>query len=257
MSLLSTYTTDSVALVSISRPGAQNRLNRALVDELRACVQRLNEDHSVRAVVLSASGSHFCGGVDLESLPPSDNTDSLLLAKDLLHLMREIRESPLTWIAAVQGPAFGAGLALAVACDLLMADREHASFAFPETQQGLIPALAAEHLILRIGERHARDLLLSGRTIKARTAQRIGLVNELSEGGQAVALAGARGRAIATQCSRGAVAATKRLLNDLWGMGKAADDRCLQAFSQQLGSGTYRSAWPSLLAGKSPDWQNE
>ena len=254
MSLLSVYTTDHVALVSLSRPGYQNRLNQSLTEELRACVRELNEDPDVRAVVLAASGSHFSAGVDPQALPPSDAKESPLLVQELMQLLREIRESPLTWIAAVQGPAQGAGLALAVACDLLMADREQASFAFPETQQGLVPALAAEHLILRIGERHARDLLLTGRSIKALNAQRIGLVNELSEAGQVVALAGARARALASQCSREAVAATKSLLNDLWGMGRAADERCLQALSRQLATDSYRRAWPTLCEGKQVDW---
>jgi methylglutaconyl-CoA hydratase len=221
MTTLTLHTDDQVALVTLNRPLQRNALDERMIRELCELTGRLEADQGLRAVVLTGAGKAFCSGLDLEYLARTAQAGEAEIRGDterLAGLYTAMRASRLPWIAAVNGPAVAGGCGLATACDLVLADRVAARFGYPETQIGFIPALVAVLLSERVGATASRDLLLTGRLVKADGALRLGLVNELAEEGQVLALAGQRARALARTCSPGSIAATKALLEKLRGL---------------------------------------
>ena len=171
---------DGVVVLTLDVPERRN----AMTDELTAAwaetIPALRADRSVRAVVVTGAGSAFCAGGDLSWIAES----SELTITDLRERMRPfyrtwlaIRDLEVPVLAAVNGPAIGAGLCLALACDLRYASAT-AKLGAPFVKLGLHPGMAATFLLPDvIGAARARDLLLTGRTVDAAEAYRIGLVD--------------------------------------------------------------------------------
>lgn len=189
-----------VLRLTISNPGARN----ALAPEMYAAGERsLREaaaDASVRAVVLAGDGDTFCAGGNLQRLqanrarPPQVQRDSI----DALHRwVRALRACPVPVIAAVEGPAAGAGFSLVLACDLVVA-AENARFVMAYVKVGLSPDGGATHaLARRVPYATAFEWLATGAPIDAATLHRHGLVNRVVAPGTAVAAALEWARALA------------------------------------------------------------
>lgn len=163
---------DGVARVTLDRPPL-NILNIEMLEALSAVLERIAEDESVRVVRLDAVGRAFSAGVDVaDHVGPKVDT--------MMDALRELFECfdrlPQTSVAVVSGAALGGGCELMLATDLCWAS-ESASFGLPEIRLGLFAPPASLLLPRLIGERRALDLLLSGRTLGAEEAERIGLVN--------------------------------------------------------------------------------
>ncbi len=207
------------AMITVNRPDRRNALSRGLIDSLSDAFQRARDDAQARCVILAASGSSFCAGMDLAELAESVQTtagrpsaespvwdDALRLAKlyDLIYTL------PKPTVAAVNGPAVAGGCGLVTVCDLALATPA-AKFGYPEVRRGLVAAMVMVHLMRHVGERAARYLLLTGELIDASQAAAVGLVNEvvpadkLADRAQEVARSLAEGGPLA-------LAATKKLL---------------------------------------------
>ncbi len=208
-----------IGRVTLSRPSLQNALDRQAVIELRQALDEFEADGDVRAVLIAAEGDHFCAGPDVSDLSATlDSTESGTLddVSALGRLYLGIRQMSKPVVAAVQGRALAGGAGLATACDVVLA-REDAVFGYPEVRLGAIPAMVMTLLRRSVGEKHAFDLVASGRLVKAAEAERIGLVSRvLSE----AAFAGEVERIVlglASHSSRG-MAYTKQLFYALDGM---------------------------------------
>jgi methylglutaconyl-CoA hydratase len=260
MSVIKIDFSDHLALVTLNRPEKHNSLDDRMIKELTETANILNTNPDIRAVVLTGAGSSFCSGMDLaylRKLAEFNEAENRRDTEDLIALFKSIRYSRLPWVAAVNGPAIAGGCGLATACDLIMADRETATFGYTETRIGFIPAVVAGLLMTRVGETIARDLLISGRIVKAESAQKMLLVNELSEVGQVVALAGNRATAIAKYCSRGSVNATKSLMEKIRGRNL---DECFEIGKEDnirlRMSETCKSGVTAFLNKEKLDWPN-
>lgn len=142
-----------------------------LVDDLLTALDRAT---STKAVVLGGRGRAFCAGHDLKENPEGDSRARI---ERLQEVTRRLRNLPQPVIAAVHGYAIGAGAEFALGCDLVLA-AEDAIFAFPEASLGLSVTGAASRLLpLIVGPLKAKELLLLGERVDARTAHRLGLVN--------------------------------------------------------------------------------
>lgn len=174
---------DRVALVTLDRPERRNALSPDLCDDLAG---RLAAGRSRRAVVITGAGSAFCAGADLGSRVSEAGEDEFHPAFE--RLVSAVIDHPAPVIAAVNGPALGAGTQLVVACDLRVASQE-AGFGIPAAQLGvmLTPENIAR-LALLVGQAHARDLLLTGRRFGVGEALRMGLVHRLADDAVAAAL---------------------------------------------------------------------
>jgi methylglutaconyl-CoA hydratase len=170
-------------VITLNRADRRNALSRALIAALTDAFTLARADAAARCVVLTATGKIFCAGMDLAELQdslaaPAEATpvweDALRLARlyDLIYTL------PKPTIAAVNGAAVAGGAGLVTACDLAVAVPE-AKFGYPEVRRGLVAAMVMPHLLRHVGERAARYLLLTGETIDAAEAMRVGLVNEV------------------------------------------------------------------------------
>ncbi len=171
----------STALVTLNRPAKRNSLDQSLIGGLTQAFEALGADESVRVIVLSGVGEHFCSGLYLNYLEEISQFGTLENLKDSQHfldLLLSIYRCPKPVIAKVQGYALAGGCGIASACDLIVAD-ESAVFGYTETRFGFIPALVAAFLVRRVGEAHARDLLLTARFVKGAEAQTMGLINKV------------------------------------------------------------------------------
>jgi len=204
------------AVITINRADKHNALSRALIADLHAAFERARDDSEARCVVLTAIGKVFCAGMDLselaETLQLKDDEAGIIWddVKRLCDLFQLIYTLPKPTVAAVNGSAVAGGAGLMTVCDLAIAVPE-ARFGYPEVRRGLVAAMVMPHLLRHIGERAARQMLLTGELIDAAEAYRVGLINEvvgaevLQE--RAMALA-----AMLVQGGPNALAKTKELL---------------------------------------------
>ena len=207
-------------LLRLNRPEVRNALNGELVAALHAELLAAQSDPGVRCAVLCAAGTVFSAGADLKALQAlgeasseENRADSQRLA-DLLHL---IYTSRLPVVAAVEGAAVAGGAGLASVCDLVVAG-EGARLGYTEVRLGFVAAIVMVFLVRAVGEKHARELLLTGRLVSAAEAWRMGLINEVVPVGQAEIRALKLAAEIA-QASSTALASTREMLSLLPGMG--------------------------------------
>lgn len=173
---------DRIATVTLSRAAQRNAISQAMIEELLAALG-LVEKSTAQVLIVAAEGKAFCAGMDLEdlrALAAKAAEENLGHSRRIAALFRTLYEFPIATIAAVNGPAIAGGAGLALLCDFTLASTR-ASFGFTEVRIGFVPALVGAFLLRQVGEKHARDLLLTGRVIAADEAFRMGLVNEVVE----------------------------------------------------------------------------
>ena len=192
---ISWETKDGVIELQLHRAPC-NELGSLSLDEMEQFVSALDslEKHSHALILCSQMSSGFCAGADLRELyersSAMEKSQALQGVRNFLERIHQalnrIDSSPLTTIACVHGVTFGGGLELALACDLIFAEKT-ARFAFPELRLGLIPGFGGIPRLKRdIGNATIRDLLLTGRSFNATKAQQIGLVSQVVAEGEAL-----------------------------------------------------------------------
>ncbi len=220
MSLVKLHLEHPIATISLNRPEKRNALSPELIAELSATLDKLLPDEDVRVVIITGEGGVFCAGADLEyiqKLAEFGAEENLADSRALRDLFWKIYTYPKIVIAQVHGAALAGGCGLANVCDMIFAS-DDSSFGYTETMIGFIPALVSVFLTRKIGEQHARELLLSARKISAEEAYSLGMINsvipcpQLEETVKQYALTVARN-------SPTAVAMTKRMLATTAGMG--------------------------------------
>ena len=170
----------AIGWITLARPEKKNALDRTTADELAEALFALSES-PVNVVAIDAEGSDFCAGADLGALeqmldaPRQEHLDD---AKALGHVFHTIRRMDKPVVALVRGRAFGGGAGLATACDIVLA-HEDARFAYPEVTVGFVPAMVMTMLRRSVGEKHAFDLVSTGRILSAEEAKQIGLVSRV------------------------------------------------------------------------------
>jgi enoyl-CoA hydratase/carnithine racemase len=172
---------DAVAWIAMDRPQVMNASNVALKGELVAAFERANRDATVRAIVLTGNGRAFCAGGDLKE--PAAPTSAAYRSRIRMQqdICSRIWNSSKPVIAAVNGHAIGGGLEMAVACDIRCAGRS-ATFGTPVCSLASISTGGLHDQLSRIvGAGHALHMLLSGETIDADAALRIGLVSSVHD----------------------------------------------------------------------------
>ena len=173
--------TGGVGRVTLSRPEKKNALDAEAARELVDALMEFEGDDAVRAVLVAGDGDDFCGGADIEALAALLDASIEAHTRDAAALGRvflTIRGMSKPVVAAVHGRALGGGCGLATACDVVLA-REDAQFGYPEVRIGFVPALVMNLLRRSVGEKRAFDLAVSGRTIDAAEAERVGLVTRV------------------------------------------------------------------------------
>jgi enoyl-CoA hydratase/carnithine racemase len=217
---------DGVAWLRLDRPQALNALNRPLTAALGGALDEIAAREDVRVVIVSGRGRAFCAGNDIAEMATLSGDEAEALAASQAALLeRFARLRPVT-MAAVDGDALGGGCMLALAQDLRIAS-DRARFGLPEVTLGFNPAYGIARLLDIAGGGVARDLLLTGRLVRASEALRLGLVNRVVAAPTLSEMATAWAHEIA-RAPLGALAATKQIVADLRA-GRAGGEAALYA----------------------------
>jgi methylglutaconyl-CoA hydratase len=244
-----------VATLTLNRPEKRNAISYELIADL---LQALDEvkDSSARVLILTGAGKAFCSGMDLENLQsligrtPEQNVED---SQTMASLFRTLYEFPKPTIAAVNGPAIAGGTGVALLCDFTLAGPE-AKFGYTEVRIGFVPAIVSKFLLRQVGEKIARDLLLTGRIFDADEALRIGLVKEIVPQEKLME----RARELAGQlleCSPMSLAYTKKLLADHGREELDAEiDAAIKGNAGIRSTADFREGISSFLEKRKPRW---
>ena len=206
--VLRTTEEDGVACLFLKNPPV-NALSRSVLVDLGREVGTLAAEPALRAIVLSGDGANFSAGADLKELASIDTGQAPEMLRQALASFRALAELPVPTVAALHGLAVGAGLELALACDLRVAD-DSAKLGAPEVAHGLMPAYGGTQRLPRlVGAAKAKEMIFTGALVPAAEALRIGLVNKVVSGGQDLRAARDLAHTIGQRASR-AVRAAKR-----------------------------------------------
>lgn len=211
-------TADQIATITLNRPDTYNAINDAFTKELLDALKHADRDPDVRVVILTGAGKAFCSGQDLGDLKdkykpgyvPHLGAD---LRKRYNPLARKIATMSKPTIAAVNGVAAGAGMSLALACDMRICS-EHASFIEVFINVGLIPDSASTWFLPRIvGLGRALELCMTGRKVDANEAKELGIANMVVPAEALIDETNKIARTLASLPARG-LALTRKLLRE-------------------------------------------
>jgi methylglutaconyl-CoA hydratase len=169
-----------LAKLTLNRPDKRNAISSKMISEMQSALDAIEKSHA-RVAIITGAGRAFCAGMDLEMLAAIANQSAAENMEDSRRMARMFRRiwsfsKPL--IAAVNGAALAGGCGIATLCDFTIAVPE-AKFGYTEVKIGFLPAIVSVFLTRQIGDKHARDLLLTGRLIDAAEAKSLGLITEI------------------------------------------------------------------------------
>ena len=176
---------DGIGTITLNRPEKLNALSNELSKELAETVLRVAGDRRVRAVVITGAGRAFCAGGDIDSMRQHAEEQNWTSIRDIIQagatIVETLHAMPKPTVAAVNGPAAGAGGSLALACDFRIAS-ESASFGLVFSRLGLHPDWGGTYFLPRIvGTAKALELILSGDIIDAAECARLGIFNRVTD----------------------------------------------------------------------------
>jgi methylglutaconyl-CoA hydratase len=169
----------NITTIWLNRPEVHNAFNDLTIRELADALKELEKDDALRAVVIRGKGKSFCAGADLnwmKAVREYSYEENFRDSLDLCRLLNNIYTFPKPVIAVVHGAAIGGANGLLAACDIAICE-EKTTFSLSEVKIGLIPACISPYVIKRVGEPIARELMLTGKRIKAPEAEKLRLVN--------------------------------------------------------------------------------
>jgi methylglutaconyl-CoA hydratase len=245
----------AVATITLNRPDKRNAISYELIDDLLRALEEVNQS-SARVLILTGAGKAFSSGMDLDNLKSligRTSEQNIEDSRTMVRLFRSLYEFPKVTIAAVNGAAIAGGTGLALLCDFTLAVQE-AKFGYTEVRIGFVPAIVSTFLLRQVGEKIARDLLLTGRLFDAAEALKMGLVNEIVAPEKLLD----RARELAAQLAENSPLSllyTKRLLTD---HGTAELDSQIEAAIRENAgireSADFREGITSFLEKRKPNW---
>jgi enoyl-CoA hydratase/carnithine racemase len=177
---------NGVLLLTINRPGRDNRIDRATGDALRQALEAARLDSNVRAVVLTAAGNVFCLGGEMDGFPGSSPVQYLGFARAFADIAVSMSRLGKPLIAALNGDALAGGFSLLAGCDMAIAS-DRARFGLPELDYGLYPLLALATTCELMPPKLLFEMIYEGRLLTAEEARNLYLVNRLAPPEQVVA----------------------------------------------------------------------
>src|SRR6184192_1339685 len=201
-----------ITVLTLNRPERRNALTLELMTELCSAVNVASEQLQQRVLILRGAGAAFCTGLDLKEA--ADTTKAHATAEMVANTLVAISQTRLVTIAAVHGAAVAGGAGIMSACDFVVA-AEGTKIGYPEVRRGLVAGLVMTFLRRQVGERNMRELLLGSELIDADRAKEIGLVNRVVANDDLMTEAQKFAQSI-LQGAPGALAQTKRLMEELW-----------------------------------------
>jgi methylglutaconyl-CoA hydratase len=257
-STLLVETAGPIARITLNRAEKRNAISTEMIAELQSALDAIEKAKS-RVVIVTGAGTAFCAGMDLEMLgsiakqsPAENQEDSRRIAK----MFRRIWSFPKPMIAAVNGAALAGGCGIATLCDFTIAVPE-AKFGYTEVRIGFLPAIVSVFLIRQIGEKRARDLLLTGRMVEAAEAREMGLASEIVAPDKLMARAHELAEVLIA-ASPSSLTRAKRLITSAAAAGIDADlERAVLENARIRCTPDFKEGLASFLEKRKPVWQGE
>jgi len=250
--------TGNLATITLNRPEKRNAISTHMMAELQTALDEIEKSHT-RVGILTGAGKAFCAGMDLEMLstiakpsPAENQEDSRRIAK----MFRRIWSFPRPLIAAVNGAAYAGGCGIATLCDFTLAVPE-AKLGYTEVKIGFLPAIVSVFLTRQIGEKRARDLLLTGRILDAPEAKEFGLVSEIVPADRLMQRAHELAETLIA-ASPSSLARSKRLLVSSAAAGVDHDlERAILENARIRCTPDFQEGLASFLEKRKPVWQGD
>ena len=247
-----------IATITLNRPEKRNAISYELIEDMLGALREVAQS-SAQILILTGAGKAFCSGMDLDNLKTligRTAEQSLADTQTMARLFRTLYDFSKPTIAAVNGPAIAGGTGLATLCDFTLAVPE-AKFGYTEVRIGFVPAIVSTFLLRQVGEKIARDLLLTGGLFDAAEAQRIGLVNEVVPADHLMARAHALA-ALLMENSPASLRYTKRLLSTA---ARAEVDAQIEGAIQEnaavRSTPDFREGISAFLEKRKPQWSGQ
>jgi enoyl-CoA hydratase len=242
-----------VAVLTINRPEARNAVNGDVARGMEEALDRLESDDDVWVGIVTGTGPVFSAGADLKAIAAGQAADLQTKKGGFAGIASRERSKPL--IAAVNGPAYAGGCEIVLSCDLVVASTE-AKFGIPEVKRSLVAAAGGLFRLPRALPRNvAMELALTGDPIDAQRAYELGLVNQLTEPGQAVEGAMALAERITANAPI-AVRESRKVVIDGWG---AADDDAWKitgkAMATAMSTEDFAEGPRAFIEKRPPEWK--
>lgn len=252
---LTVHESDGIALLTLNRPEKRNAISYELIDEMQQALDLVRNSPSL-VLILTGQGKAFCSGMDLENLKSligRTEEQNLEDSRTMAKLFRSIYDFPKPTIAAVNGPAIAGGTGLATICDFTLATPE-SKFGYTEVRIGFVPAIVSTFLVRQIGEKYARDLLLTGRIFAADEGLRLGLVNEIVDPERLLSRAYELAHTL-IENSPASLRATKELLAQSVNAELDRDlEQCIKENARVRQTHDFREGITSFLEKRKPRW---
>lgn len=253
-------TREGIAILTLNRPEKHNAFNSIVISELTDALETLEEQDTLRMVILRGNGKSFSAGADLEWMKAAQHwtrEDNEQDARALAHMLKKLAELPQMTLALVQGAAMGGGAGLVAACDIAVAMR-NTKFQFSEVKLGLTPATISPFVIQAIGPRWAKALFVSAERFDAPFAEKIGLVQYIVDDQDELAdmeeyLAG-----LALAAAPGAIRDAKALVLDFAGepISDALGHETAKRIAARRVSDEGKEGLAAFLERRKPNWAN-
>jgi methylglutaconyl-CoA hydratase len=208
--------TNNIATITLNKPEKHNAFDDAIIESLTETLTTINNEPTIRMVILKAHGKNFCAGADLgwmQRMASYNEAENLNDSIKLARLMQTLYSLSKPTIVLVQGAAIGGGVGLVACCDIAIA-ANNASFCLSEVKIGLIPAVISPYVIQAMGARAARRYFLTAEKFSANTAYQLGLVHEIVPFEQLETVANEFSQLI-LQNSPSAISSAKQLIHDV------------------------------------------
>ncbi|WP_166254375.1 enoyl-CoA hydratase/isomerase family protein [Marinobacter salicampi] len=251
--------------LTLNRPEARNAMSLAMVAELTAVFHQIEDDTSVRAVVIRGAGGHFCAGGDIrdmasargQTVAEGEQDPFYRLNRAFGEMIEQVNQSSKVVIAVLEGAVMGGGFGLACVSDVAIAG-ETARFALPETSLGVIPAQIAPFVVERIGLTQTRRIALLGLRFNGDEACQLGVVHQVGKNGQEVDGLLAEALERVRHCAPHATSATKALLHRVGHepMGSLLDSAAHQ-FAAAIRSDEGAEGTLAFMQKRPPRWANQ
>jgi methylglutaconyl-CoA hydratase len=256
MQTILTSEQNGIRTLTLNRPTHRNALTPAMQTHLIEAFAEAESSPTTRVLVLTGAGDAFCSGLDLAALQAMQHKSAMELADDahrIAEIFRSLYELSIPTIAAVNGHAIAGGTGLATLCDFTLAVPA-AKFGYTEARIGFVPAIVSAYLTLQVGEKRARDLLLSARLFTAEQAHVYGLVTEVVPADSLEGRVEALAQSLIAN-SPSSLRATKHLLADqnrAWL--DAALHFSLEANARSRETADFREGIAAFLEKRKPTW---
>jgi methylglutaconyl-CoA hydratase len=249
------HESDGIALLTLNRPDKRNAISYELIADLQQGLDAVRGS-TAQVLIITGAGKAFCSGMDLENLKSligRTHEQNVEDSRTMARLFRSIYDFPKPTIAAVNGAAIAGGTGIATICDFTLATPD-AKFGYTEVRIGFVPAIVSNFLMGQVGEKHARDLLLTGRIFGADEALRLGLINEVVEAERLLPRAEELARSL-MENSAASLRATKQLLSQT--VNEELDRRLETSIEENARirqTDDFREGITSFLEKRKPHW---